>query len=66
VHDVARNGVRLIRDTPQYLESRPDRKKVEICSPFEAHQKLDHLRLRGPSGAHEFPLAAARRTFASA
>jgi hypothetical protein len=47
-------------NTPQYQQSRCERKKVEMLF---AHLKriltLDRLRLRGPTGAHdEFLLAA--------
>jgi hypothetical protein len=61
VHEEARDVARSLRDTPEYLQSRRDRKKVEMLF---AHLKrilrLDRLRLRGPSGAHdEFTLAAA-------
>jgi len=60
VHEAARDVVRRIRGTPEYLQSRRDRKKVEMLF---AHLKrilrLDRLRLRGPCGAHdEFLLAA--------
>jgi transposase len=60
VHEAARDVARGLRDTPEYLQSRRDRKKVEMLF---AHLKrilrLDRLRLRGPSGAHdEFTLAA--------
>ncbi len=52
--------VRRIRGTPEYLQSRRDRKKVEMLF---AHLKrilrIDRLRLQGPCGAHnEFLLAA--------
>ena len=61
MHEAARNVVRLIRDTPEYLQSRRDRKKVEMLfAHLKRILKLDRLRLRGPSGAHdEFTLAAA-------
>jgi hypothetical protein len=46
--------------TPQYQQSRRDRKKVEMLfAHFKRILKLDRLRLRGLSGAHdEFLLAA--------
>jgi transposase len=61
VHEAARDVARRLRVTPEYLQSRRDRKKVEMLF---AHLKrimnLDRPRLRGPSGAHdEFTLAAA-------
>ena len=57
IHEDARNVARSIAKTPQYQQSRSERKKVE------AHLKrllrLDRLRLRGLSGASdEFTLAA--------
>jgi hypothetical protein len=61
VHESARDVARNLAGTPEYLQSRKDRKKVEMLF---AHLKsiltLDRLRLRGPSGASdEFHLAAA-------
>jgi hypothetical protein len=61
VHETARDAVRNLEGTPEYLQSQRDRKKVEMLF---AHLKrilrLDRLRLRGPSGASdEFHLAAA-------
>jgi len=52
--------VRSLRDTPEYLQSRRERKKVEMLF---AHLKrilrMGRLRLRGPCGARdEFTLAA--------
>ncbi len=60
VHEAARDIVRSLRDTPEYLQSRRERKKVEMLF---AHLKrilrLGRLRLRGPCGARdEFTLAA--------
>jgi hypothetical protein len=60
VHEAARDLVRSLRDTPQYLQSRRERKKIEMLF---AHLKrilrLGRLRLRGPCGARdEFTLAA--------
>ena len=60
VHERSREVARAIATTPQYKQSRRDRKKVEMLF---AHPKrilkLDRLRLRGMSGAHdEFLLAA--------
>ena len=56
----ARDIVRCLRDTPEYLQSRCERKKIEMLF---AHLKrilrLGRLRLRGPCGARdEFTLAA--------
>lgn len=60
IHEDARNVARSIAKTPQYQQSRCERKKVEMLF---AHLKrilrLDRLRLRGLSGASdEFTLAA--------
>ena len=60
VHEAARDIVRNLRDTPEYLQSRRERKKIEMLF---AHLKrilrLGRLRLRGPCGARdEFTLAA--------
>ncbi|MBU6299181.1 MAG: transposase, partial [Alphaproteobacteria bacterium] len=60
VHEAARDIVRNLRDTPEYLQSRRERKKVEMLF---AHLKrilrMGRLRLRGPCGARdEFTLAA--------
>jgi hypothetical protein len=61
VHEAARDVTRRIRETPEYLQSRRDRKKIEMLfAHLKRILKLDRLRLRGPSGAHdEFTLAAA-------
>ena len=60
VHEAAREVVRRLAGTPEYLQSRRERKKVEMLF---AHLKrilrLNRLRLRGPLGAKdEFLLAA--------
>ncbi len=60
IHEDARNVARQISTTPEYRQSRRERKKVEMLF---AHLKrilrLDKLRLRGGSGAQdEFLLAA--------
>jgi hypothetical protein len=54
---------RSIMGTPQYRQSRCERKKVEVLfAHLKRVLKLDRLRLRGPSGAHdEFLLAATAR-----
>lgn len=50
-----------ISETPEYLQSRRDRKKIEMLfAHLKRILKLDRLRLRGPTGAQdEFTLAAA-------
>jgi hypothetical protein len=60
VHEDARDVARRIMDTPQYQQSRCERKKVEMLfAHLKRIVKLDRLRLRGLSGAHdEFLLAA--------
>lgn len=61
VHEAARDVAREINVTPEFEQSRRDRKKVEMLfAHLKRILKLDRLRLRGPSGAHdEFTLAAA-------
>ena len=61
VHEAARDVARAINATPEYEQSRRERKKVEMLfAHLKRILKLDRLRLRGPSGAHdEFTLAAA-------
>jgi len=60
VHESARDVARDIAKTDAYKQSRRDRKKVEVLfAHLKRILKLDRLRLRGPSGAHdEFLLAA--------
>ncbi|MDO9314604.1 MAG: IS1182 family transposase [Burkholderiaceae bacterium] len=60
VHEDSRNVARELATTPQYQQSRRDRKKVEMLfAHLKRILKLDRLRLRGQSGAHdEFLLAA--------
>ena len=60
VHEDSRNVARALATTAQYKQSRRDRKKVEILfAHLKRILKLDRLRLRGLSGAHdEFLLAA--------
>ena len=60
VHESARDVARDIAKTSGYKQSRKDRKKVEMLfAHLKQILKLDRLRLRGPSGAHdEFLLAA--------
>jgi hypothetical protein len=60
VHEAAREFARRLATTAGYRESRRNRKKVEMLfAHLKRVLKLDRLRLRGPSGAHdEFLLAA--------
>ena len=60
VHERSRDVAREIANTPQYKQSRRDRKKVEMLfAHLKRILKLDRLRLRGLSGARdEFLLAA--------
>jgi transposase len=60
VHEAARDVVRQLKDTPAYQQSRKERKKVEMLfGHLKRILKLDRLRLRGLTGAHdEFLLAA--------
>jgi|SRR5579862_6350134 len=60
LYEAARDEARALRDTPEYLQSRRDRKKVEVLF---AHMKrilrVNRLRLRGRAGARdEFLLTA--------
>jgi hypothetical protein len=59
-YEPARDVARQIARTAAYKQSRKDRKKVEMLfAHLKRILKLDRLRLRGPSGAHdEFLLAA--------
>jgi transposase len=61
IHETARDVARHVATTPQYQESRRERKKVEMLfAHLKRILKLDRLRLRGLSGAtDEFTLAAA-------
>jgi transposase len=61
VHEAARDVARAINASPAFQQSRRERKKVEmLLAHLKRILKLDRLRLRGPSGAHdEFTLAAA-------
>jgi transposase len=60
VHERSRDVARALAETPQYKQSRRDRKKVEMLfAHLKRILKLDRLRLRGLTGAHdEFLLAA--------
>jgi len=59
-HEPARDVARAIGKTEAYRQSRRERKKVEMLfAHLKRILKLNQLRLRGPSGAHdEFLLAA--------
>ena len=60
IHEGARVMARDIATTDAYVTSRRQRKKVEMLfAHLKRILKLDRLRLRGPTGAHdEFLLAA--------
>jgi hypothetical protein len=60
VYERSRDVARELANTPQYKQSRRDRKKVEMLfAHLKRILKLDRLRLRGLTGAHdEFLLAA--------
>jgi transposase len=60
IYEPARDVARAVAKTRRYRQSRNDRKKVEVLfAHLKRILKLDRLRLRGPSGAHdEFLLAA--------
>jgi transposase len=60
IHEPARDVARAVAKTRPYKQSRKDRKKVEMLfAHLKRIMKLDRLRLRGPTGAHdEFLLAA--------
>ncbi len=60
IHEGARDVARSIGQTKEYQNSRRHRKKVEMLSAhLKRILKLDHLRLRGLTGAYdEFLLAA--------
>ena len=60
MHEESRDIARAIAGTPEYHQSRKDRKKVEVLfAHLKRIMKLDRLRLRGLSGAgDEFLLAA--------
>ncbi len=60
IYEDSRDVAREISQTPEYLQSRRDRKKVEILfAHLKRIMKLDRLRLRGLTGARdEFLMAA--------
>lgn len=54
MHEAARDVVRNLRDAPEYLQSRRDRKKVEMkFAHLKRILRLGRLRLRGPCGARD-------------
>jgi len=60
IYEDSRDVARSINKTTEYLQSRKDRKKVEILfAHLKRIMKFDRLRLRGLTGAHdEFVMAA--------
>jgi len=60
IHEEARDVARAVSKTDAYLQSRKDRKKVEMLfAHLKRIMRFDRLRLRGPTGAtDEFTLAA--------
>ena len=60
IHEAARDVARRVSNTPQYIVSRCERKKVEMLfAHLKRIMKLDRLRLRGLSGTtDEFTMAA--------
>jgi len=60
IYEASRDVTRAINQTPQYQQSRNDRKKVEMLfAHLKRILKLDRLRLRGLTGARdEFLIAA--------
>lgn len=60
IHEAARDVARRVSNTPQYIVSRCERKKVEMLfAHLKRITKLDRIRLRGLSGAtDEFTIAA--------
>jgi transposase len=60
IHEHARDVARRIYLTPEYQQSRSERKKIEMLfAHLKRILKMDKLRLRGPSGVQdEFLLAA--------
>jgi hypothetical protein len=60
IYEDSREIARAISQTPEYRQSRNDRKKVEVLfAHLKRIMKIDRLRLRGLSGAHdEFVMAA--------
>ena len=60
IYEASRDVTRAINQTPEYQQSRNDRKKVEVLfAHLKRILKLDRLRLRGPTGASdEFLMAA--------
>jgi hypothetical protein len=63
IHEAAQGEARRIAVTPEYKQSRRQRKKVEMLfAHLKRILKLDRFRLRDPSGAHdEFLMAQLRK-----
>jgi Transposase DDE domain len=54
IHEAARDLVRNLRNMPAYLQSRRERKKLEMLfAHLKRILKLNRLRLRGPFGAQD-------------
>ncbi len=60
IHEKARELARSLADTPEFLRSWDERKKVEMrFAHLKTHHGFERMRLRGLSGARdEFHLAA--------
>ena len=60
IYEASRDVAREIAKTPEYQQTRKDRKKVEVLfAHLKRIMKLNRLRLRGLTGAHdEFLMAA--------
>lgn len=60
IYEAARDVARALKETPEYAQSRKDRKKVEVLfGHMKNIHKFDRLRLRGIKGAQdEFLLVA--------
>ena len=60
IHEAARDVARRLHNTPAYRQSRKDRKKVEILfAHMKRILKINRLRLRGMTGAHDELVLAA-------
>ncbi len=60
INEDARNHARALMQTPEFVKSRNERKKVEMrFAHLKTHHRFERMRLRGLSGARdEFHLAA--------
>ena len=60
INEEARDHTRSLSGTPEYEQSRNERKKVEMrFAHLKTHHRFERMRLRGLSGARdEFHLAA--------